>query len=84
LWKNGSEWPKAQNPGTIPLSSDDLEVKKTVSLAKSANEERSPVNILDYFSDWHRVERAITFCLRYIHPLASKSGVSSKWGNQDE
>ncbi|XP_068680381.1 uncharacterized protein [Montipora foliosa] len=73
ILKEESEWPKCRVNENIPLSSDDPEVKKTSSCATSTEEMKaSPVGLVDYFSDWYKVKRAIAICLRYLNWLANK------------
>ena len=65
LWQNEHEWP--QQPITLSeVANDDPEVKKAVNIsAVSVDDSMESINkFFEFYSDWHRLKRAVAVMLR--------------------
>ncbi|XP_028405254.1 uncharacterized protein LOC114527759 [Dendronephthya gigantea] len=65
LWKEEAEWPE-QPLSLSEASINDLEVKKAVSsLAVKVDNSLSSINkLIEYYSDWYRLRKAVAIMLR--------------------
>lgn len=73
LWKPESEWP--QQPFTLgQVPDDDPEVRKvTTSSVVSINQvDNATIKLINSFSDWHRLRRAVAVFLRVKETLRKR------------
>ena len=65
---------------SLSLSEDDPEVRRVKSFAiqGSSTEMRTIPQRLEYFSEWHRANRAIAFCLGLRDRLKNKQSISKR------
>ena len=63
LWNSREDWASVDDIPVVPHN--DPEVKKVSARATQTQEPR--LECLPYFSNWHRVKRAIAVCLRLQH-----------------
>lgn len=68
------QWPAKQ--GSVELSEDDDEVRKAVVVHRTAVTESTDTmdKLMNYYSSWHRLKRAVAWMLRFREglPLLSK------------
>ena len=63
LWTDTVKW---QNQPSIPsIDQQDREIKKEVSINSATVEMASLKNVIDYFSDWYRLKRAVAWLIRF-------------------
>lgn len=68
LWKDEHNWPAASQ--TLELPDNDPEIKKVTALATtSADTFANLKERLEYFSNWHKVKKAVALCIRYIRKV---------------
>ena len=75
VWNPEEEWPQLKKSEECDLSSNDPEIKKTTSCVTDVQETWNLVERIEYFSDWHRAQRALAICLHYkkmLHQLVMK------------
>ncbi|XP_035980606.1 uncharacterized protein LOC118556656 isoform X5 [Fundulus heteroclitus] len=75
LWRLEEEWP--QNPmETLSLAQDDPEVKRSTtvfSVVVKEDQTDNPTNqLLEHFSDWHKLKRAVAWHLKFKETLLQK------------
>ena len=74
LWKSEDEWP--QNPvEAMPLSQDDLEVKRCTAVYSAViKTQNNPTwQLLEYFSSWNKLKRAVVWYLKLRNLLLALS-----------
>lgn len=71
LWKDEHNWPAASQ--TLELPDNDPEIKKVTALATtSADAFANLKERLEYFSNWHKVKKAVALCIRYIRKVRQR------------
>lgn len=75
LWKEEGEWLNSdEQEHTGTLMNDDPEVKKSVAMATSLDDQikASLEERIERFSDWYRARRAVALCSKYIQKLRKR------------
>ena len=79
LWETEDRWPK-QPIGSLEVELDDPEVKKSAKVGVIATESSPTDRLLEKYSDWHRLKRAVAYMLRF-KSLLKKAVATRQTGN---
>jgi hypothetical protein len=73
LWKQESQWPKSKLENSAELSSVDPEVKVATTVVKAEESPDSIDKLLNYYSNWHDLKKAVGWILRVRKYLLAKA-----------
>jgi hypothetical protein len=83
LWKPESEWPQTQDVSSS-LDINDPEVRKSVKANLVIKETNASETLINHFSSWYRLKRAVALFLRVKKMLRRKVEIRKNGLNHDK